>query len=492
MKKNNQPVIPVIKTKGKVTSYLIEVAPFSSVGISKSSEKVSTKISKASSQNELAKFNYDFIPPIVDPVTAVNLFKQNPFHMRAIIFKASCCVGQRIDILPIDPLNKNFENDPEYIKLKTFLDGPNDEGELSKELAKNLYIDYYIHGQGYLEIVENKKNELAEIYNLRAYNTFAKLYYNHLYYIQRVAGTDVWFRPYHIPQKEVPNGVGECNGILVLKGYDPSTKYYGMPEWYSATADLVLNRSIDEYRIRKFENNLMIQFMIICEGGEIDNDGLQGIKTFLSRNYMGTNNAGKVLYLNSDQPDVKIRIEKIESDNREIDFIRSRDQLRDFILAAHGVPSALMGIKVPGQLGGTTEIKDLLKVFYETVIKFDKERGEALLTRLFKSKLGITKFKIEFKELDVDSLKDLVEMIDKMVGREVIDTDEGRSILGWEPRNNNDPNLEKNLNNDGNDILYKLFNVRRDINYIRKNIERKDFENTAYEVLKTKYPNGKP
>jgi capsid portal protein len=266
-------------------------------------------------------------------------------------------------------------------------------------------MERYNYGHGYLEIVSNNKNELSEIYNLRAYNCFPKLHYKKLYYIQKNSGSskDVWFKPLG-SDVTIPNTSDqkEVNEILVIKNFNPRTKYFGFPEWYSATADLVLDRSVIECRIREFDNNLMIQFMIICEGGELDSDGLRKIKKFLASNYKGVSNAGKALYINSDHPDVKIRIERLDKDIREVGYIRTREQNRDFISAADGTAPILFGAKVAGQLGGTTEIKDLFKILDETVIKPEKRTFTAKLKYLFKTKLGINNFFLEPKELTIE------------------------------------------------------------------------------------------
>lgn len=453
MAKSKNVVIPVKKT-GKVSSYSISM-DFS--GVSRD------EIKKSSSQaeNPLGK-NSVYLTPPIKPEIVARFFEQNPYHFRAIMFKAICIAGVGYDILPVDTEKENYFDDPEYIKLKNFIDIPNSEGEVFEDIMTAWYAERFNYGYGYLEVVLNLKGEeLAEIYNLRAINTFAKQYYNNLYYIQKNRDKDVWFKPFGKDLNAPTSSKQEImNDVLILKNYNLRTKYYGFAEWYSATPDLVLDRSVIECRIREFDNNLMIQFMIICEGGEIDSEGLSQIKKFLASNYKGVENAGKVLYLNSDNPDVKIRIERLDKDIKEVSYITTREQNRDFILAAHGVAAILLGAKTKGQLGGTTEIKDLFKIFNETIVKPEKRTLKAKLKLLF-TKLGITKFYLEPKELTIDTLKEMVEYVTQMKTADIIDKNEARTEFGYEP-------VEEDGNSD--QTVAKIYELAREVKNLRKQV----------------------
>lgn len=452
MKKKNNIVIPVKKT-GKVSSYSISM---DFAGTSRE------EISKSSSQAENpAGKNSTYLSPPIKPEIVARFYEQNPYHFRAIMFKAICIAGVGYDIIPVDTELENYFDDPEYIKLKNFIENPNTEGEVFEDIMTAWYAERFNYGYGFLEVVSNLKGELAEVYNLRAYNTFAKLFYNNLYYIQKNSDKDVWFKPFG-KDLNAPTSAKqpEINDVIILKNYNLKTKYYGFSEWYSATPDLVLDRSVIECRIREFDNNLMIQFMIICEGGEIDSDGLSQIKKFLASNYKGVENAGKVLYLNSDNPDVKIRIERLDKDIKEVSYITTREQNRDFILAAHGVAAILLGAKTKGQLGGTTEIKDLFKIFNETIVKPEKRTLKAKLKLLF-TKLGITKFYLEPKELTIDTLKEMVEYVTQMKTADIIDKNEARTEFGYDP-------VEEDNNPD--DTVTKIYELAREVRNLRKQV----------------------
>ncbi len=429
--------VPVIKTgEGKVSSAFITMDSFTSIEAAVGMSGANSEVRKSSAQQDIAVPNTTYIPPPINPVTAYKIFTQDAFHARACYFIAHCIAGVGYDIIPYDEAKTDFQNDAEYKKLKDFCANPNADGDKMPRLTVAAELEQQIYGYSYYEVVSNKGGELAEIYNLRAINTYAKLFYNNLFYIQRVRGIDTWFRKINSDAGIYTN----ANEVLELQQYNPRTKYYGLAPWYSATPDLAISSKIIEYRLKKFDNNLLIQFMIICEGGELDTGAINDIKKFLSSNFKGTANAGKVLYLNSNHPDVKIRIERIDSDMPESGFIQTRDQSRDYISVAHGIAPILMGAIVKGQLGATTAIKDLFKIFNETIAKPRKEYHEDRLNYLFRTKLGINNYKFQFRELTIETLKDLVMYAQALVPAGIITADEARADLGKkEPLGQTDP-----------------------------------------------------
>jgi len=206
--------------------------------------------------------------------------------------------------------------------------------------------------------------------------------------------------------------------------------YYAIPDYYSATGDIMLDRSSVEYNINRFKNGLMIDFIIIVEGGEVDKKVLGDINKFLSKNYQGLVNSGKALYLNSDTPEVKIKIEKVSAEIRDASFLRQREFSRDVVMVAHGMNTKIWGLSTAGQLGsGEGDMQ--FRLFEELIIKPDRVRFQKKLNQIVKYGLGVDDFTIQLRELSVDSLKDL---IDSMNSAAWLDDNEKRIYTGWEPR----------------------------------------------------------
>ena len=433
-----------IKTKaipGQVSSYYVS-----------GDEK--NLVIKESSQFTDPRFdNAPYIPPPVSPDVVCTLFEQNPFHLRAIKLKAICTAGSGYDIKPDDPQKSDYQNDSEYIKLKEFLDDPNDDDEVFEDLMTNLACDYFLYGYCFLETVRGLGGELTEIYNLRSYNTFVKKKGQYPFYLQKGVNKEVTFKPFG----KYKNSKTDAEAVMI-KSYHPKTKYYGFPDWFSSTGDLVLDRSIVEHAIRNFENNLMLQFMIIVEGGELDAEGMKNMQKFLRGNYKGVSNAGKTIVLKSDSPDVKIKIEKLSEGVKESGFIGTREQSRDYILASHGIASILLGVKIKGQLGGTTEARDLFKIFNETVIRPEKRKFQKIINKTLREGLGINNFHIEFRDLKIETFKDMGILVELLVRSGLLEENEGRALLNFDPKDTDkdDDGIDDNEETDEEKKLEKI------------------------------------
>lgn len=421
--KKKSPVIPVKKT-GKVSVNYITLNLGSS-----NTKNFSKIISKSSSQitdDRESIVGISYFQPFIARELSRNFFEQNAYHSRSIFLKAACVGLIGYDVVTDDETISDVSSHPEYLKLTSFLKKVNDDDETIEDIIRGYLIDRYTFADSYVECVMNKKGELSELYNLKAYSTYVRMQNKNIYFVQKKGLKSTEFRKFGSKSRL------ELNEVLWSKTFNPFNDYYGYPDWYSALGDLALDRSAVTFNLKKFENDLMISFAIICEGGEIDNEGLSKIREFLGENYKGVSNSNKVLYINSDDPNIKIRVEKIQAEVRDASFSRLREVSRDSIIVAHGLLHKLLGVATPGQLGAGNETESQFRVMNETLIRPEKRDLENKLNFLFKDRLKITKFKIQFKELIVDVFKELVDSIMKLKEGDIIDRNEARMELGWD------------------------------------------------------------
>ncbi|MBV6478708.1 MAG: hypothetical protein HGGPFJEG_01465 [Ignavibacteria bacterium] len=426
--KKKAPVIPVKKT-GKVSVNYVTL----NLG-NPATKNISNIIRKSSSQitdDRESIIGVSYFKPFIARELARNFFEQNAYHSRCIFLKAACVGLIGYDVITDDENISDVSSHPEYLKLTSFLEKVNDDDENIEDIIRGYLIDRYTFADSYVECVNNKKGELSELYNLKAYSTYVRTQNKNIFFVQKKGTKTTEFRKINSKSRI------ELNEILWSKTFNPFNDYYGYPDWYSALGDLALDRSAVTFNLKKFENDLMISFAIICEGGEIDNEGLGKIQDFLRDNYKGVANSNKVLYINSDDPNVKIRVERIQAEVRDVSFSKLREVSRDSIIVAHGLLHKLLGVATPGQLGSGNETDSQFRVMNETIIRPEKKDLENKLNYIFKHKLGISKFKIQFKELLVDMFKDLVDSIMKLKSGDIIDRNEARMELGWEAEEEN-------------------------------------------------------
>lgn len=445
---------PVKKT-GKVTSYFQSIAVDLSPESKPGKKSKSTPISKASSQIDgdgSTSFSSGITPP-VDPDTLAEFRTYNAYHDRSIRLKALAVAYQGYDVLPVDSNDEDYEDNPEYKKVVEFTDKPNEMGEDFIDIIYGYAEDFYTFRSAYLEVVRNLKGELKEIYNMRAPYVRIKKKGSRVSFVQKDGAKEVEFQLFTGDPKQDK----KQNEVLWLKDYYSKSKYYGIPDYYSAMGDLTLDRSSVEYNIRRFKNGLMIDFIIVVEGGEVDSKVLEDINKFLKTNYQGLANAGKALYLNSDTPDVKIRIEKVSAEVKEASFIKQREFSREVIMVGHGTNAKVLGLQTPGQLGGG-ESDSQFRIFEETITKPDRLRIQRKLNLLVKYGLGVENFYIQLRELNVDSFKDLVDTANS--ASSIIDENERRILIGYEPKEETE---EKTVADELEDIEKALINIRKSV-----------------------------
>lgn len=331
----------------------------------------------------------------------LNFYDINVWHKRCVLTKAFVIAGLGWDLVTDDD---DKEPDQDYRKIMQLLESPNSNPEESfSELCNRMLIDYGTVGNAFLETPRNLKGEITELYHARAATVRRDSGLKNGGYWQ---GVQLARRREHFANfKSDFRQPGE-NELLHYYQYDPKSDYYGIPDWFPSLADILMDRSITEYYINLFSNQLMARFAIIVEGGKLSDKALKSVKNFIKNNHSGIKNAGGTLYLNSETSDVKIKIEKLN-----IDFGKDGDgksnlraQARDTVVAAHGVPPRMVGIMQAGQLGGGGEVTGQLKTWKENDINPRQTNFEDFLNNTVIASFGDHKWKLKFHDMDVTDM----------------------------------------------------------------------------------------
>jgi len=366
------------------------------------------------------------IIPDYDWDLLAELYALNTYHMRCINLKAliTCGLGYRI----VSDEGKSI--DDEYRKLDEFVKAQSERtGENFIETMIKFQLDYEIYGNAFIEIARNRVGEVSEIYHIPARSVRIKVDKDKIYLVQRVNAEEAVFRPFGSSYDK------DLNEFLHLKNYNPLSRYYGLPEWIGALGAIVLDRSAQEFNTRRFENNAIPDFAVIVNGGELSDESISDLQKFWRENFRGVKNAGKTLILESSDPNVKIEFKELMSSLRDASFRFLRQDNRDEIISAHGVPPRLVGVMSPGQLGGVGEAREQMRMFKELVIEPRQRRLEFLLNNfIVRQGLGVNNWRIEFEEIDITDITEDAKFYAEMVNAGIISVEEARTELGYLPR----------------------------------------------------------
>lgn len=345
------------------------------------------------------------IPPEYFPALA-EFPDMNAYHQRCLVAKANCVAGLGYEFTEKVP--KELED---FLLENSFA-----------ETIINFWYDYELFGNSYMEIVR-LSGRLAALYHLPAKDIYVTKYRDACWQLMP-DGKEVRFAVYG--EKDNDN-----HEVLGIKNYTPRSGYYGLPQYLGALPAITINRVIGDYNLNFFSNSAIPDLALIVEGGELDEKSEEEIKTFLSDNIKGIANAHKTLYIPVTDPNVKIRIEKLNN-VRDASFRGLRNDNRDEIISAHGVPPRLVGVVVSGQLGGSGEVLGQLQTFLQTDIRPKQRKLENFLNKFFENEFG-TNPGIKFKELDITTALEDAQMHQIYGGLGIMRTDEIRERINLPP-----------------------------------------------------------
>ena len=398
--------------KGKAEIWTVPVT----VPVRKESKQVSAKDGK----------NLEYVEPRFKPDDLLYFLDVNVWHKRCVFLKAAVTAGLGWQLVTDD---QDKEPDADYKKIMELLNQPN--GNYSDTLTSlmiRFMIDYHALGNAWLEVPRRRTGEVAEIYHIPGKTMRRKSDFSGYKQVRTFKTQD-----FTVFGERDQNDINE---VVHLYNYDPGDDYYGVPDWLPAIASMALDRTAVEYQTYLYDNQLMATFAITIEGGELSRKARNQLTKFLQNNFTKIKNAGKAMVIAIDDPNVKIKIDKLDIDMKSDMTAKAREINRDEIVAAHGVPPRMVGIMAAGQLGGGGEISGQLKTFKETVVLPDQQRLENMLNRTILASFGEHKWKIKFTELDIsDQIAD-AEYYEKMLNSGVLDADEVREELGKQPREN--------------------------------------------------------
>lgn len=157
--------------------------------------------------------------------------------------------------------------------------------------------------------------------------------------------------------------------IYVYNNYTAGRDYYPLPSYVAAINDIDAYSQISVYMKNALKKGMNSDGMLLIPGDSKTEEFEEEAEKIKSQ-YAGSVNTGELMITgfndDSDKPEY-IDFGSHDQDGRLEQII---GQTTTNILSAHNITSPLLvGIKTPGQLGGSTEIEESRDIFYNNVIK---------------------------------------------------------------------------------------------------------------------------
>lgn len=183
--------------------------------------------------------------------------------------------------------------------------------------------------------------------------------------------------------------------------YNPSNQFYPISSWISAQTIIELEHEIDKFYINSIKNGFFTSKLIsIYQNADMTpEEKIDEIRGF-RRNLEGSSNVNKVLFQYFTDKDQIPSIQNLSDQNVDHSkFVTlQNDRVSSGIMTAHGITNpALMGIRIPGQLGSSKELIDSLMIFQSIEIDPLQKLIEDTFKYIKKIDFTINKFKIYSK-----------------------------------------------------------------------------------------------
>lgn len=157
----------------------------------------------------------------------------------------------------------------------------------------------------------------------------------------------------------------------IIHIFEPSSgsRWYGVPSWLAAVADMELNQAVRQHQFDFHVNRGVPEFLLFLTGGKVDKKTWEAIVAAMQC-YVGVGNSHKSSAFNVVGDDIKVDLKELQSNDviKGDFYTKMTEALATTIVSAHRVPPILAGILIPGKMGAANELPNAIMAFQTLVI----------------------------------------------------------------------------------------------------------------------------
>lgn len=400
--------------------------------------------------------NDGLIEPLYNLEALAQLLEVNAYHYRAVKTKARDVAGLGYRLEPAEDVNK--PNDEQKDIAQEFLRNLNPSKTIT-EVNDQVMVDHEAMGNGYYEVIRDKEGENVvgmehiPAHTMRAHEDTNK-------YAQVRGKNKAWFKRFGY-DKDVHVKTGEYHAlnsldpkdrateVIHLKNYTSRSDYYGIPDVIPSLSAILGDKERQEYNTSFFDNHAIPAYAVTVTGAELDEETERQIQKFFQQDVKKSNHSTLVLTGKkgddySGEP-IEFKFEALSTDVKEASFRMFRQDNRDEVLSAHGVPPYRAGITVEGQMGGSSA-SESTEIYKQSIIKPRQEILESRINRfILQDGLGVTDWRFRFEEIDTRDEDKEIERLKKLFDMAYYSPNMLREARGDEKVD--DPNMDRHFIN---------------------------------------------
>lgn len=218
--------------------------------------------------------------------------------------------------------------------------------------------------------------------------------------------------------------------IIHMKDFAPGFEYYGLPEWVAALLYAEIEYRIAKFNSSKFDNSFVpsgiLQFF-----GATSEDEAKSIIRSVKNKYVGTGKNGGLFIQVLRDKSLEAKYEKME-DNMEGSFLDLSRVSAQAIVSAHRWTMSLAGFATSGKLGSNEQIRREFEIAQNTVIRPLQNMLCRRFLNVYLKELAATDRGLSGLYLDIQNSTP-VSFIGDVDINQVLTNDEKREVAGYAP-----------------------------------------------------------
>jgi DNA-binding Lrp family transcriptional regulator len=299
------------------------------------------------------------------PNMLLNMFNKSSKHNGIVLGKVNYIIG------------KGFDN---VTQANAY--------ENSNELLKKVCTDIEVFGGCYIEVQYNELGKIGAYYHV-PYHKVRSNKDNTQFFVKdwdtyKKNDEPKVFLAYN-PNQDVKMLRNQTQ-ILYYKEYRPGVETYSYPGYMGALNAIQTDIEISKYHLSTITNGMFSSKMIsFFEGIPTEEEKREIEKGFKSK-FTGSENAGNIVLNFGKDPGKRPQLDDLSSTELDKHFDILAKSIQQELFAGHQVVSPMLfGVRVEGQLGGRSEIREAYEIFKATYAN-DKQQS---LELLFKEITGV-------------------------------------------------------------------------------------------------------
>ena len=329
----------------------------------------------------------------------------------------------------------------QIINGEIIFDTKKDELNINQNFIEKLAGDLEIFGAYAIEVILSRnKKMVAEINHIPLqYLRYAKtsglkspgMFFHKNWKKAKVS------KPTFIPFFDINSK--EPRQILLIKKYWAGSEYNIIPSYYGGFNYIKTDYEISKFNLNTIEKGLTPSIIISFNDGKPNPEQADAINELIKEKFSGSEGE-KLLLLFNDNKDKAADIKILDGSDTADMYSNLTKETSQQILTAHQLTSpALAGIRVPGQLGNSTELLQANELFQKNVIIPDRN--------LIINGLNLI-LKINKNRIEINSQQSLISSFSETFIEKITSVNERRKMLGLTELNEKEINNLKNNTNE--------------------------------------------